>query len=458
MFATQVIQDFLNRVEDVDPASTPPANASFLDIAESWRTSAIRPGDVILFCLPNGKILLEHFFAAMAAGAVPALVGPSTPSARLKELIAALNPAAILSLRPMPADLGASPSQNIGGARVSRFIPEVPAAAQGEVILLTSGTSGFASGCVHDFNSLILNAERHAQSIAQRIDDAILVSLPLYFSYALVAQALASLVRGNRLIIGGPPFHVPTYLNSLSRFGVTISSLTPVLIGSLLQSGASLPNELRVLTVGGDSLAPATVEELIRRRPDQELYLTYGLTQCGPRVSTLAAHAEPKARYSSVGLPLAGTSVRLEEVPGSAGLTQLFVSSATIMKRRIGIHEIGPHNGSPCAETVATGDIFTQDEQGYLYFRGRLSDYIVRHGEKVCLAAVRRVAMRFPNVLRATTPVSKHDYGEDFDLVLDITGVEANYDVLLRSWLRRSEMPRAIRVVNRQDSQLAAYK
>jgi len=45
--------------------------------------------------------------------------------------------------------------------------------------------------------------------------------------------------------------------------------------------------------VGGDSLAPEHVADLLRARPGRELYLTYGLTQAGARVSTLSAHAEP---------------------------------------------------------------------------------------------------------------------------------------------------------------------
>jgi acyl-CoA synthetase (AMP-forming)/AMP-acid ligase II len=376
--------------------------------------------------------------------------------------------------------------ERVGGARVYWFDADGPAAKAGEVILLTSGTSGFASGCVHDFSSLMLNARRHAESIGQTPGDTVLVSLPLYFSFALVAQAMGSMVAGNRLVIGGPPFHVPSFVKSIERFGVTVSSLTPVLVGSLLRSGVEIPKGLRVMTVGGDALASATVEELIRLRPGGELYLTYGLTQAGPRVSTLAAHREPVGRYGSVGLPLEGTGVRLEEVEGS-GMKQLFVSSETVMKRRVGTHEGGvnggnrihrceqpppqPSPGVPGAgeervwgegeesgrREVATGDVFTRDDEGYLYFRGRMSDYIVRHGEKVCLAAVRRVAMGFANVVRATTPVSRHEYGEDFDLVLDVAGAEEDYHVLLRGWLKKSEMPREVRVVKRAMSEVG-YK
>jgi len=461
MLSPNSIQEFLNRVHEVDPEpSVGGQDASFLAIAEQWRALGIRPGDVILFCMPNGKAMLEHFFGALLAGGVPALVGPNTPSVRLRELARATDAYAIITVRPLPADVFASPAATIGGARAYRIPSEAsPAALPGEVVLLTSGTSGFASGCLHDFSSLLLNAERHAQSIGQRDSDTVLVNLPLYFSFALVAQALASFVRGNRLVIGGPPFHLPTYIKSLTQFGVTISSLTPILARPLIQANSHLPRELRVLSIGGDTLPTHQVEDLLRLRPGGELYLTYGLTQAGPRVSTLAAHAEPSSRYSSVGLPLQGTKVHLEEVAGAPSMKQLFITSATVMKRRIGLVDGGPTNTRPVDGTVATGDVFEQDDAGYLFFQGRLSDYIVRYGEKVCLAAIRRVALRFPNVVRAQTLVSKHEYGEDFDLVLHTAnGAEGEYADLLRSWLRRSEMPRAIRVVHNAEAQTSDYK
>ena len=59
--------------------------------------------------------------------------------------------------------------------------------------------------------------------------------------------------------------------------------------------------------MGGDALAPELVARLVELRKGKEVYITYGLTQAGPRVSTLAAHAEPASRFASVGLPHEGT-------------------------------------------------------------------------------------------------------------------------------------------------------
>src|SRR5262249_18147438 len=158
------------------------------------------------------------------------------------------------------------------------------------------------------------NAARHADSIGQQPDDTVLISLPLHFSFALVAQALGTLGRGGQLVVAGPPFQHAAYAAMVAAHGVTVSALTPLLVRPLLQHRTPLPESLRVLGVGGDSLPAEHVGELLRLRPGGELYLTYGLTQAGPRVSTLAAHREPSSRHASVGLPIGGTAVSLADL------------------------------------------------------------------------------------------------------------------------------------------------
>jgi long-chain acyl-CoA synthetase len=461
----ELLDSFMLRTVEAAPQS--PADddgAGCRTIAEAWRKIGLRPGDLVLLCLPNGKELLRQFFGVFLAGGVPALVTPMTPAARLREMAAEMQARAIGAFRLPVGDLGTERTESIGPLRIAVLPPTPrPAAAAGEVVLLTYGTSGFASGCVFDLDALMLNAQRHADAIGQRGEDVVLVSLPLYFSFALVAQALASLARGNRLVIGGPPFHVPMYRKTLSDFAVTVSSLTPIGVRSLLQSDAEFLSGLRVFSVGGDALDPELVARLLHCRKGGELYLTYGLTQAGPRVSTLAAHAEPPERFGSVGRPLTGTSVFLRDTGDGLGIQQLFVSSETVMRRTIGCVEGRPSHDALPPRTIATGDAFEQDGAGYLYFKGRLCDFINRKGEKVSLAAVRRIAAQLPSVVSARTLVIKGEDGaEDFDLELRVDASMKDRipdgDELLRGLLRRTEMPRKIRITTANELAVHHHK
>jgi long-chain acyl-CoA synthetase len=180
-------------------------------------------------------------------------------------------------------------------------------------------------------------------------------------------------------------------------------------------------------------------------------------------VSTLAAHRESPSRYASVGLPIAGTEVSLADLGDGSGRTELLVSSDTLMRRRIGLVEGRQGEDFRAPGVLATGDVFTRDDQGYLFHRGRLAEYILRGGEKVCLATVRRLATQLPGVVSVKTRLEPRDDGEDFDLVLvvadapDRLGPDQYRGLLARS-VRRGELPRAIDVVVDHPERTFGYK
>jgi acyl-CoA synthetase (AMP-forming)/AMP-acid ligase II len=479
------ISQFFGRTIEIvnEPLREPP----FTELGPRWRALGLRPGDLVLLALPSSVALLQHFFGVLAAGGVPALLAPGAPAARLREMAKVMRARVVATvrlpngLRPENAatDGFASPErvEQVGGLETAWYAADGdPAANPGEVVLLTSGTSGTASGCVTSIEAMLRNGARHADAVGQRADDTVLINLPLYFSFALVAQALGTLGRGNRLVIGGPPFNHLGYARALAEHGVTVSALTPIQARTLLQHQTELPRALRVLSIGGDSLAPPHVAELLRLRPGAELYLTYGLTQAGPRVATLAAHAATPERYASVGLPLPGTRVWLDDVGDGSGRRELLVWADTLMRRRIGLVEgrraqdfraipAGQHPSDLPADTLAlaTGDVFEQDHDGYLFYRGRLSHTLLRGGEKISLATVQRLATQLPAVISAKTRVTTTDDGEDFDLVLVVANVDARknaeqYRTLLAHSIRRAELPRSIEVVVDDVGQTLGYK
>jgi acyl-coenzyme A synthetase/AMP-(fatty) acid ligase len=457
-FSSGELSGFLARTVDI--SFEPLVERPHDELAEQWRSLGLRPGDLVLLSVPTSGALLRHFFAVLDAGGVPALIAPGTRSVRLRELAKAMGARAIACAALPTGDLGTSRVEKVGLLEVALFEPSAePSTREGDVVMLTSGTSGAASGCVTSLDAMIRNGVRHADAIGQRPSDTVLVSLPLHFSFAMVAQALGTMARGGRLVIAGPPFMADRYAHSLEVNEVDVTALAPTQVRTLLTQGKRLPSSLRVLSVGGDSLAPEHVADLLRARPGGELYLTYGLTQAGPRVSTLAAHAEPASRFASVGLPLDGTQVEVEPLGDDSGRTQLIVTSDTVMRRRIGNVEGRSADELRAPGVLATGDLFDRDQDGYLFYRGRLTEYIQRGGEKVCIATIRRLATSIPGVVTARTPVAVTADGEDYDLWLVMadgvaTPTAAECRTLLAHATRRADLPRAIEIVSPNDPRL----
>jgi acyl-CoA synthetase (AMP-forming)/AMP-acid ligase II len=438
----------------IDISFEPLRETSHQELAARWQTLGLRSGDLVILSMPTSVALLRHFFGVVEAGGVPVLTAPGTRSIRLKELSEAMGARAIAA--PALPAIGAPRLEKVGLLEAAIFETVGPAAEPGDVVLLTSGTSGASSGCLTSIAAMSRNALRHCDAIGQRPTDTVLVSLPLHFSFALVAQALGTFLRGGRLVIAGPPFLPDRYAKAIESSGVTVSALSPTQVRTLLQNGAKIPPELRTLSVGGDSLAPEHVADLLRARPERELYLTYGLTQAGPRVSTLAAHSEPEKRFASVGLPLSGTTVELE--PIADGRTEMIVHADTVMKRWVGVVEGRRQNELRAPGVLATGDLFDRDEDGYLFYRGRISEYIQRAGEKICIATVKRLATKLAGVVAARTVITKTADGEDYDLLLVAAdGASPDPDACRKALghaTRPAELPRAIEIIRSDDPRL----
>jgi acyl-CoA synthetase (AMP-forming)/AMP-acid ligase II len=459
------VQLFLHHLVQAD---RPEARLPTLDtVVDELRTLGIEPGRTTMVAMPNGGAFITVVLALLAHGAVPALLPPSAPPSRIERMARALGADAIVAPR-IPAELlSGEAAHSIGEIAQFATLPggDTRPHRPGEIILLTSGTSGMFSGCLHRVDSLIRNAARHAGSIGQTADDTVLINLPMHYSYAFVAQLLGTLVSGGRAVIAGPPFTPASYRRTIEEYGVTVSSLTPALVETWRRAGRPLPAPLRRLTVGGAAVGDSSVADLLAHNPGLELYLTYGLTEAGPRVSTLAAHLEPPRRHTSVGLPLPGVEVRLRaESPGDR-VGELIVETDTAMLRRVGRRETstqgggGPATGDagttvcspgPVRSAIGTGDLFEMDDDGYLFFRGRRPSYVISRGEKVSLRSVCEMAETLPGVQGAQAWTHENDAGEVV-FTLDVYCADDSVDDQeirrrLAKVLLRSEQPARVLV------------
>ncbi|REF00406.1 class I adenylate-forming enzyme family protein [Thermomonospora umbrina] len=404
-----------NRVNEF-LAQVDPAGHDLDDTLEALSRLGLPPGSGILLALPNAPGTIRLHLSALLLGLVPLLVSPATPAVRISEQARSLKLRAILARRLDPRRFKTGPARQVGDAQAILLTPH-PASpgplahgvpeqyAPGHVLMSTSGTSGMASACLHTVDALLRNAARHRKSVGLTSDDTILINLPLFYSYAMVAQVLAAYLADARVVVTGPPFSPTNYRHAIAHHGVTHSSITPTIVRRLLPD-PGLPGRLRTLTVGGDHLTAREVGDLLSARPGKELYITYGLTEAGPRVATLAAHAEPASRHGSVGLPLPGVRTWLREQG------ELVVQTDTALVGKIGGGS--PDGGLVRPGVLATGDRFHIDD-GYLHFLGRLSDVIMVGGEKVSLTTVRQAVATIPGVVHVQL-IPLPDVGFDLEV------------------------------------------
>src|ERR1700680_4696341 len=97
-----LLDSFVNQTTEVLPNNSATSAPRCESLGQAWRRIGLRPGDVVLLCLPSGKELLHQFFGVLMAQGVPALVPPNMPAARLREIWQALGARAIGAYR-LPA-------------------------------------------------------------------------------------------------------------------------------------------------------------------------------------------------------------------------------------------------------------------------------------------------------------------------------------------------------------------
>lgn len=431
------------------------------EISNFWLTLKIIPkGAAILVSLANSVDLLYHVLSILQAGFVPILAAPALPQLRLVDLQKRFAFHGFIQSGLQIATLSYQQRFDIGEQAFYLCSQQEKAHLNaGEIVLTTSGTSGFSTGCVFDIEALWRNANKHVHAIQITVKDIILVNLPLYYSYAFVAQALAAISVGAKLLITGPPFNESFFIKILREKQVSVISITPLLARRLLKADCVLPSSVRAVTIGGDLFTKDEIIHFLRQNTRQECFITYGLTEAGPRVATLAAHEEPAEKFASVGRVLPQIETHLE--PKAEGF-ELYLKTDTCLKQRLGSTEKPTFHHLASGRWLQTGDSFHIDEDGYLFFQGRCANFFIIHGEKVNLAAVKQIVLAFPNVISVNTKlILEKNIVLGYELFVIMNYEQHAYTQLatyLKQYLYRFEQPLNIHIESLDSEELFLHK
>jgi acyl-CoA synthetase (AMP-forming)/AMP-acid ligase II len=164
---------------------------------------------------------------------------------------------------------------------------------------------------------------------------------------------------------------------------------------------------VRYVTNTAAALAGKHIERLRQIFPAAQLFSMYGLTEC--KRCTYLPPADLERKPGSVGLAIPNTELWIVDEndvrlpPGQVG--QLVIRGATVMrgyweKPEQTARKLRP-GPLPGEVVLYTGDYCRLDEEGYLYFVGRMDDIIKSRGEKVAPREVENTIVDIPGVKEA---------------------------------------------------------
>jgi len=224
-----------------------------------------------------------------------------------------------------------------------------------------------------------------------------------------MATPAAGRGQGSRLVLERSFTFPAQVLQQVVEQAVTFFPGVPTVFSVLaeLDLGVYDLSRIRAVTNTAAALHPKHIQALKRIFPAARIYSMYGLTEC-KRVSYVPPE-ELDRKIDSVGVPIPNTECWIVDEqgtrlpPGQVG--QLVVRGATVMrgyweKPEQTARKLKP-GPLPGEQVLWTGDLCRMDEEGYLYFVGRMDDVIKSRGEKVAPKEVEAALLAIGGVREA---------------------------------------------------------
>lgn len=322
-------------------------------------------------------------------------------------------------------------------------------------ILPTGGTTGHPKAVMLTHKNLLSNAWQLYHWTGRCVgEDVILACLPFFHSYGLMCCGLSA-VAMNATIVLHHRFRVDKVLRLIEQERPTIIPAVPAMLTAFNKELRRRKYDVagvRSVISGGAALPQAVAEEFARHT-GATVVEGYGLSEASP--VTHAGPLDGRARPGTIGLPLPDTEAIIVDAetgtrllpPGEVG--ELLIRGPQVMRGYW-------NNPEATAATLRdgwlfTGDLASQDAEGFFRIVDRKKDLIITSGFNVYPGDVETVLRRFEQVEDvAVFGVPDPDRGELVAaVVVPRSGISFNrraFDAFAREHLEVHKRPRKVEV------------
>jgi acyl-CoA synthetase (AMP-forming)/AMP-acid ligase II len=384
------------------------------------RALGIRAGEPVLLLLPNDWRFIECLLGVVRAGGVATPLNVKLADETLR-YIAGHSEARVLivheDLAGRAADLGVETVVRVDDGWLAGIEPAgdpEPVESDARALLMyTSGSTGVPKGVLLSHANTWWQARSTQRCYMLDEDDRALITGPLYHVNALWGSLLPALWVGASAAVM-PSWTAPDMVEAVHRYRPTYTSGTPSMFTLLLDAWDAAPDRdltsLELLVCGSAPVPEELLAALQRRLPGVDVLESYGLTEAGANVLTPRWGIH---KLGSTGLPVPDVELR--------------VVDPTDTTRDVAVDEVGElWSRSPAnalgylkqPEVTAarflpdgwmrSGDLVRRDEQGYVFFAGRIDDMINVGGENVYPKEVETVLLQHPAVIDVAVVPAPH--------------------------------------------------
>lgn len=270
-------------------------------------------------------------------------------------------------------------------------------------IIFTSGTTGAPKGAMTTHAQNVKVFESFTDAIGMNENDRYLVVNPFFHSFGYKAGWLSCLIKG-AAIFPLAVYNPKDVLERIERDKITVMPGAPTIFQTLLAHPDLTKydiSSLRVATTGATTIPVDLIRAMHEDLGIDDVFSAYGLTESTGVVSLCQKGDDFKTIATTCGRPLPGTELRLVDDNGrdvGAGEEgEIWVRGFNVMKGYLGMPEATAETITP-EGWLKTGDIGTQDADGYIKITDRKKDVVIVGGFNVYPAEIEKALLQHPNI------------------------------------------------------------
>lgn len=273
----------------------------------------------------------------------------------------------------------------------------------------SGGTTGISKAAIAMHRNLVANAIQIRSWMVEAKDgeETVLMGLPLFHVYGMVAGMLFGIKTGAALVMVPNPRDLEDLLGNAQKYKTTIFPGVPTLYNLInnspdAQAGKYDLSSIKACISGSAPLMRETKEDF-EKLTGGVVFEGYGLSE-----APTASHCNPllgENRTGSIGLPLPDVDCRIVSLDDEitdlpAGeIGELVIKGPMVMK---GYHNMPTETANTLRDGwLYTGDIARMDEDGYFYIVDRKKELIKPGGFQVWPREIEEVICDHPDVLEA---------------------------------------------------------
>ncbi len=253
----------------------------------------------------------------------------------------------------------------------------------------TSGTTGFPKGVMLTSYNIVNNGKGIGDCMAFTEKDRLCINVPLFHCFGMVLAVTASITHGTTMVLVDH-YNPIMVMQAIQMEKCTAVHGVPTMFIGMLENQDFHKYDFSSLRTGIMAGSPCPIkvmEQVVKEMNMRDICITYGLTESSPAMTMSRTDDPLELRVTTVGKRMPHCEVKI--VDPETGKECPHGVPGEIMTR--GYHVMKGYYKMPEATALAiepdgwlhSGDIGTEDDDGYFKITGRLKDMIIRGGENI---------------------------------------------------------------------------